>query len=252
MKKQPIIGITVCSKSDGVFDFFGVDYLYLRRDYTQAIKAAGGVPILLNPDMTPQAAAELCDGVVISGGYDIPAELYGEKQHETMVDIETTERVSWDLALIDACDLAQTPILGICYGMQLMNVHFGGSLYQDISSQVSKAQSHAPNTPVDHHRVTFSHDFLGYKAGESVASAPRHHQAVNRVAAGWGVVASTGDGVVEAMQNDNHFGVQWHAESDETAKQIYGAFIKECGPPSLAAQTLSDIVERKKPQTLPL
>src|SRR5687768_657747 len=114
MKKQPLIGISICSNPHGIIDFHGVDYLYLRRDYTQAIKAAGATPILLNPDMTPQAAAELCDGIVISGGYDIPAELYGEKRHETMVDVETMERVSWDLALIDACDEAKKPILGIC------------------------------------------------------------------------------------------------------------------------------------------
>ncbi len=165
MKKQPIIGITVCSKPNGAIDFFGVDHLYVRRDYTQAVKAAGATPILLNPDMTPQVAAELCDGIVISGGYDISAEIYDEKRHKTMVYVETMERVNWELALIDACDKANTPILGICYGMQLMNIFYGGSLYQDIPSQVPNVQSHAPNTPTDDHFVIFSQDFLGYKAG---------------------------------------------------------------------------------------
>jgi putative glutamine amidotransferase len=226
--KQKIIGITVCSKPDGVIDFHGADYLYLRRDYTQAIKAAGATPILLNPDMTPAAAAELCDGIVISGGYDIPTELYNEKHHETMIDVETMERAGWEIALIDACDEAKVPILGICYGMQLMNVRYGGSLYQDIPSQIPGAGRHDSGANINDHIVTFNQDFLGFKSGESTSSAPRHHQAVNRVADGWEVVASTPDGIVEAMQNGCHFGVQWHAESDDTAPRIYGEFVAAC------------------------
>jgi putative glutamine amidotransferase len=248
MKKQPIIGISVASKSNGMIDFHGVDYLYLRRDYTQAIKAAGGAPILLNTDIAPQTAAELCDGLVISGGYDIPADLYGEKHHESMEHVETMERVTWDLALIDACDEANVPILGICYGMQLMNVHFGGSLYQDISSQMKSPQSHGSGTPASEHSVTFSRDFLGYKLGEVVPTSPRHHQAINRVAAGWDVVAKTNDGVVEALHNGNHFGVQWHAESDDTAKKIYGNFIRLCTGPAVVWEN----VERQESQPLPL
>lgn len=243
MNKQPIIGITVCFKPDGAIDFHGVEYLYSRREYSQAIKAAGAVPILLTPDMSPQMAAELCDGVVITGGYDIPAELYDETRHESMIDVETMERVNWERALIDACDTTETPILGICYGMQLMNVHFGGSLYQDVPSQIG-AQNHAMGTPPEDHRIIFSHDFLGYSLGDSTPSTPRHHQAIKKIANGWEVAAQTSDGVIEAIQNGRRFGAQWHPESDQTANRIYGPFVAFCKEQNSIPVVFEDIIER--------
>ena len=216
-----------------------VEYAVVRRDYTQAIRAAGAQPIMLDVDISPEVAAEICDGIVISGGYDIPTDLYGQKHHKSMKDVERRERTTWELALIDACDNADTPVLGICYGMQLMNVHYGGSLYQDIPSQIPGAGRHDADTDINDHIVTFNQDFLGFKLGESIPSAPRHHQAVRDVAEGWEVVAQTADGVVEAMHSGNHYGVQWHAESDHTAARIYGAFIDSCGveEPSVFAKT---------------
>lgn len=227
-KKQTLIGISVCIDPGRVINSPGVDYLYVRRDYSRAVKAAGGTPILLTPDMAPDVAASMCDGVVITGGYDIPADLYGGQPHPSMECVESTERVHWDWALIDACNLSGTPILGICYGMQLLNVHDGGTLYQDISSQVPGAHKHVAGTPEDEHIVSFSQDFLGYRMGESTPSASRHHQAVRDLAEGWEVTAKARDGVIEGMQNGRHYGVQWHSESDETARKIYGEFVAAC------------------------
>ena len=226
--KQKVIGVTVCMDQGRLIPG-NVEYAVVRREYTQAIRAAGAQPIMLDVDISPEFAAQLCDGIVISGGFDIPAGTYGDENHESMKDIELLERVRWERGLIDACDAAGKPILGICYGMQLMNVHYGGSLHQDIPLQVENAGRHDPETPIDEHIVTFNDDFLGFAAGESTASAPRHHQAVKQVAEGWEVVARTADGVVEAMRSGNRYGVQWHAESDHTAQTIYGAFVAACG-----------------------
>lgn len=196
--------------------------LYLRREYTRLLAELGAVPIILTPDMPTEYILELCDGIVISGGEDIPAEVYGGEDMRAV--LEPMERVMWDLLLIDRCQQRQVPVLGVCYGMQLIALHFGGQLCTDISRDTSHSLNHVGT----HHDVEVRSDFLGLSKGERVVVASRHHQAVSVVPEGFTTSCIAPDGVIEAMQGPRVFGTQWHPESDETGKRIYGAFIGMC------------------------
>ncbi len=202
-----------------------VDYNLIRREYGDQLKAAGASPIFLDNTIDPEIAAELCDGIVISGGEDIEPRFY--KQDNKHVKItEPTERTEWERKLIDACDIRKVRILGICYGSQLLNVHYGGTLYQDIGAETRSKLNHGTSTAAALHNVTFKNNFLSFKVGEVVESASRHHQAVNKLGKGMKAVATANDGIIEAIAGNGHYGVQWHAEADGTAAKIYGAFVK--------------------------
>ena len=132
MMSAPVIGITV-SLDHGERLRAGHEYLYVKRAYARAVASAGGRPVLLSPELAPAAVAEICDGLVISGGDDIPPELYGESAAARMQP-ESRERIHWERRLLDLFAQGAAPLLGVCYGMQLINIHFGGTLVQDIPS----------------------------------------------------------------------------------------------------------------------
>ena len=223
---RPIIGITMCYDDADLINQ-GVEYSYIRREYGLAVQQAGGEPVFLDPSIDPLVAATLCDGVVISGGQDIDPALYGQVP-QTDEPQEPRARTDWESQLIDACDEWNRPILGICYGEQLLNVHYGGTLHQDITHAHDNPLEHGSSKQAAHHTVTFLQDFASFAAGEKAIVAARHHQAVHRLAPGFSVAARADDGCIEAIIGNGHMGVQWHAESDETGEVIYGAFIQRC------------------------
>lgn len=225
--KQPVIGIVPSFDEGTVVSGgpSGIKRVFLRRDYMESIARVGAVPLILSPEMPIESIMQLCDGVVISGGYDIDPVRYNEEPLPEIRELEPAERFDWERLLIEACDAANLPILGICYGLQRLNIHYGGSLVQDIPREIGTAVSH-DNVE---HEVTFTHDFLGIAAGESRVVASRHHQALGRVAEAVLVCATARDGIVEAARiNDRHYGMQWHPESDETGAHVYRLFIEDC------------------------
>lgn len=235
---QPVIGITMCF-DDSDFIKAGVEYNYVRREYSLAIQRAGGQPLFLDPAIDPLVAAKLCDGIVISGGEDIDPSLYNQPIAGTRQQ-EPRTRTDWERQLIDACDEWNRPILGICYGEQLLNVHYGGTLYQDIATDMHSQIDHGTSGAAAFHEITFEQDFLGYRHGERTVVAARHHQAVRDIAPGFSVAARASDGAIEAITGRGHVGVQWHAESDDTAHKIYSEFVKNCAVrvrPSMAITT---------------
>lgn len=223
LKSQPVIGIVPSfDEGDNIPAGGDVKRIYIRHEYTNRVAAAGAVPIILNPDMSLETITELCDGVVISGGEDIEPHFYGAEPLPSTRFNEPKSRFVWELDLIEACDKTSTPILGICYGMQRLNVHYGGTLIQDIPTILPDNVGH----DVTEHVVAFGGTFLGMTGEHVVAS--RHHQAVDRLASGFEAVAHAPDGIIEAIVGHGHFGMQWHPESDITGMHVYTAFVQHC------------------------
>lgn len=225
MNKQPVIGI-VPALDEGYRISETADGTYLLfRQYTKVLASVGAVPLILNVDMSIGAVLSLVDGIVISGGEDLDPSLYNETLLESIgATREPVARYTWEKQLIAGCDEMGIPILGICYGMQALNVYYGGTLYQDIATELPESIEHKLTA----HDVTFERDFLGYTAGDTRTIASRHHQAVDQIADGFEVSALAPDGVVEAFAGERHYGMQWHPESDITGVHVYRAFVEKC------------------------
>jgi putative glutamine amidotransferase len=191
----------------------------------------GGVPVVLptvDDERVLQRYLEVLDGLVLIGGDDIPPAAYGEQADKTVQPL-TKERYEFERKLIARWLTSGKPLLGVCLGMQFVNVVSGGSLIQDIPSQVGAKVDHHQG----YHRVQIEPgSTLASLLGATEASVlSSHHQAVDKLGKNLRVVAHSEDGVVEALERtDGTFGlfVQWHPESmTDLAHRnaIYGALI---------------------------
>lgn len=231
-----IIGVTMCIDSNDRITR-GVAYNYVRREYGEAVRRMGAQPLFIDASIDPMVAAQLCDGVVISGGEDLDPTLYGQEKRDPRIE-EPRIRTDWERRLIAACDEWGKPILGVCYGMQLLNVHYGGTLHQDIERDYGSSQSHGSQAAPVCHAISFERRLFGVSAGEAVSVTARHHQAVDRLGEGMLVAARAEDGVIEAIVGNGHVGVQWHPESDESAEWIYKGFVAQCARRRRSAMVL--------------
>ena len=199
--------------------------------YAQAVADNGGVPVVLptiDDERVLQRYLQELDGLVLIGGDDIPPQAYGEQPHETVEPL-TPQRYEFERKLIARWLETRKPLLGVCLGMQFTNVVAGGTMIQDIPSEIGKTVDHRA-----YHRVRIEPgSTLATTLGSSEASVlSSHHQAVDDLGKNLRVIARSEDGVAEALERtDGPFGlfVQWHPEAmtDRAHRDaIYGALIR--------------------------
>ncbi len=192
----------------------------LPRAYPDAVLAAGGLPLLLPQGDAAAVGAwlSLCDGLVIAGGaFDIAPERYGEPRRPGLGPLKEG-RTGLEWALCEAALAAGVPVLGVCGGMQLLNVVRGGTLHQDLPSELGLSHEQPPPKDAPSHEVEVVPDTLLARllGTEPLRVNSTHHQAVNRPGAGVLVSARARDGVIEAIELPGApfaLGVQWHPEA---------------------------------------
>ena len=212
----PLIGISGTHASGGATQ--------VSSTYIESVLRAGGVPVVLpindNPDVLKKMVASI-DALIMTGGEDIdPLKYYSEEALPAQGEIDP-ERDAFDIALVRLAIERGIPVLGICRGHQVMNVACGGTLYQDIPSQlrssnVLKHRQQAPSWYGTHRIDLTPNSVLATILGTTtIVSNTFHHQAVKDVAPGFVVTGRTSDGVVESMEmkgNPRVFSVQFHPE----------------------------------------
>ena len=239
--KKPIIGIlgSILLMESGPFP--GLDRTYVNHDYIRAVELAGGIPLLLPvledvSDVSGQL--EMIDALVLSGGYDLHPGTYGEEPLQELGFVWPEMDRHQIAAAKSAAELGK-PMLGICRGMQILNVAFGGSLYQDLNAQSDSAQQH-----VQKGRRHLGSHWVDVEAGSLLAefvgegrlyTNSFHHQAVKELASCFKVCARALDGMIEAFESHPEqglvLGLQWHPEmmasNDAKMLKIFQDFINK-------------------------
>lgn len=232
---RPRIGITMRLELE-------TDRFYLSRHYSEAIEAAGGVPLHISlipdPDYISSVMDDL-DGVLLPGSdSDIDPLRYGAEPHPNLGSVHPVKDQT-DLLVLDEIEKRRLPLFAICFGMQALNVYRGGTLIQDIPSQLPKAINHQQGAPRDRpsHAVTLEKASLlsSLAAAEQVVVNSHHHQAVEKVGRDLVATAWTSDGLIEALEDPRAgrfaLAVQWHPElgwqRDLLSQALFGRFIAE-------------------------
>ena len=220
---------------------------YLGRDYSEAIEAAGGVPVHIGlipkPEYIASAMDEL-DGLLLPGcNTDVDPHFYGEEPHHKL-GVVIPEKDETDRLCIFEAESRRIPILAICYGMQALNVARGGTLIQDIESQLPGSLKHEQGVPQTRSSHTIDIDdesvlsglSSARNAGGPIRVNSSHHQAIGQAGQGLRATAWAKDGVIECVEDvrDGRFvvGVQWHPEMmsghDDLSREIFELFVNKC------------------------
>ena len=214
------------------------------ENYLFSLEAVGAVPLILPIYDDPEALDRyvgLCDGYLIPGGIDVNPISYGETPHPLL---ETT-RLDFDeyqLHLIERMRVSKKPVLAICRGIQIVNVAYGGTLYQDVSlhGEGTMRHSQVDITPggISHHVSIEDGSILHRLYGSELWTNSYHHQSIKDLGAGLRITARADDGIIEAVEATDHpylHAVQWHPASffvrpDNYMLAIFEDFVKQCRP----------------------
>lgn len=247
MRKYPLIGISteINPKQTAV-----------NTTYIQSVILSGGIPYMIpvtdNVEVLRQIVSRL-DGIILSGGEDIQPMYYGNLPHEKLEEVSPA-RDTFDLMLLKMAADRNIPILGICRGLQLMNVAFGGTLYQDLPTQHPSAINHRQQEPgtTPTHRITIvkKSKLAGIIGKEELDVNTFHHQAIRSLAPGFKVTAWTPDSVAEAIEAypvRQMLGVQFHPEiftaaGDTTMRKLFRFLVNKADTFRLAKEIHSRIL----------
>jgi putative glutamine amidotransferase len=228
--RRPVIGL--CTAMERArWSVWDQEAFLLARSYVDAVHRAGGLAVMLPPDeqleRDPDEVLDLLDGLILAGGADIDPAAYGERAHA-----ETTgtvpERDGFEIALARRALERDVPLLGICRGMQLMNVAAGGTLLQHLpdSHGHHEHRRHPGTFDGADHDVRLAEGSLAARAAGEVVHGTKshHHQAIDRVGdglriTGWSVLDELPE-AVEVPERRFALGVQWHPEADEGSRLI--------------------------------
>lgn len=224
----PVIGIT--ASIDGKEGWYRQN-----SNYIQAVRSAGGLPIILPPVDEEAVAAVVAriDGLIPAGGDDLDPVNFGEEP-QYKIRYDHPQRDQFELLLAKAAIEQRRPILGICRGIQVLNVALGGTLYQEIHGQIEGAMIHQHPRGEPTHEVKIEQGtLLSRLAGQPAMRVNSfHHQAVRTIAPGLIASATANDGVIEAIEDPRHhfvLGVQWHPERmwkrDKAANDLFASLI---------------------------
>ena len=240
MSRPPLIGITAFETKH--INPPHVALYATGQRYVSAVEDAGGLPVVLSPGLSNETLHQIfdrLDGLLLSGGGDIDPALYGERPHPQLWGLDM-HRDRAELALASRVVEKQKPVLCICRGIQVLNVALGGTLVQDIPSQMPQALAHSfdetvvPRDYLAHQVKLEPNSRLAAVIGSDAALVNSwHHQSIKRVADTLKVVATAPDGVVEAVEVPGQrfaIGVQWHPEwlydTHPEMKRLFTALIE--------------------------
>ncbi|HXJ85004.1 MAG TPA: gamma-glutamyl-gamma-aminobutyrate hydrolase family protein [Candidatus Methylomirabilis sp.] len=234
MRGSPLVGVTTSITVDQV-----PERAYVNAAYLHAVQRAGGVPVLLPPQLSPASFERLVrglDSLLLTGGGDIDPAVFGEPRHPTTDEVAAV-RDQLELSAVRLALERRLPILAVCRGLQVLNVALGGTLYQDVASDPGTQLSHRQPEPRDQptHKVqvkpgTCLAETLGT---DELEVNSMHHQAVKALGAGLTAVAWAPDQIIEGVEMTGAgclvLGVQWHPEelvTSEPARRLFATLVQ--------------------------
>ena len=231
---KPIIGIVPLIDDEK-------ESFWMLPGYMDGIAEAGGLPIVLPLTHEPETIGQILNtvqGILFTGGHDVDPQLYGEEPLPEC-GAASKERDSMESELLRQCIEKDTPVLGICRGIQFLNAYLGGSLYQDLPTQHPTKIEHHQKPPYDIpvHKVDIVEDTKLFELlGKTTLSVNSyHHQAVKTLAKTLKTMAVSEDGIIEAVEMPGKkfvWAFQWHPEFsykvDENSRMIFREFVNKC------------------------